>query len=224
MPCWTNRPQDPTLQGPAQTSLAHIHNHFMLQTEHQFRPARIGNRSVHLSKHQVGKTPMQNSASDLAVKGMLTDPGDHFKGRFEVERKFRVDDITPLLHRLEQLAAVPFTLGNSETDVFLDLSDGRLEANNQFQTLRQMLPSGRVLWISKGPQKDECIAMDLPDFEKALSMLRSLGFEEKRKIHKKARYLFRRPISCHSGFCRRAWLLRGTGCDDRRQKRSADTS
>ena len=128
---------------------------------------------------------MQQNASSLETKGMLADPGDHFKGRFEVERKFRVDDIPSVLERLKEMAAIPFTLGNTETDIFLDLPDARLEANNQFHTLRHMQPSDRVLWISKGPAKDECIAMDLSDFDKALSMLKSLGFEEKWKIRKR---------------------------------------
>lgn len=128
---------------------------------------------------------MQQSGSNLEIKGMLADPGDHFKGRFEVERKFRVDDIASVHNRLTQLGAVPFTIGNSETDVFLDFADGRLEANNQFQTLRHMMPSDRVLWISKGPAKDECVAMDLADYDKALAMLKSLGFEEKRQIAKR---------------------------------------
>nr|WP_321442986.1 class IV adenylate cyclase [uncultured Cohaesibacter sp.] len=128
---------------------------------------------------------MQQNASSLETKGMLADPGDHFKGRFEVERKFKADDIPSVLERLKEMAAIPFTLGNTETDIFLDLPDARLEANNQFHTLRHMQPSDRVLWISKGPAKDECIAMDLPDFDKALSMLKSLGFEEKWKIRKR---------------------------------------
>ncbi len=128
---------------------------------------------------------MQQNASSLETKGMLTDPGNHFKGRFEVERKFKVDDIPSVLERLKEMAAIPFTLGNTETDIFLDLADARLEANNQFHTLRHMQPSDRVLWISKGPAKDECIAMDLSNFDKALSMLKSLGFEEKWKIRKR---------------------------------------
>jgi adenylate cyclase, class 2 len=128
---------------------------------------------------------MQQNATNLETKGMLADPGDHFKGRFEVERKFQVDDIPSVLNRLEHMAAIPFTLENTETDIFLDFADARLEANNQVQTLRHMQPSGRVLWISKGPAKDECIAMDLPDFDKALSMLKSLGFAEKWQIRKR---------------------------------------
>lgn len=127
---------------------------------------------------------------NLATKGMLADPGDHFKGRFEAERKFRCDDISGVQARLNQIGAIPFTLGNSETDVFFDLSDGRLEANNQFHTLRHMLPSDRVLWISKGPAKDECVAMDLSDFDKAVQMLTSLGFVELRRISKKRDIFF----------------------------------
>ena len=128
---------------------------------------------------------MNQVAESLESKGMLTDPGEHFVGRFEVERKFRVPDIETVRQKLQEQNAVAFTVGNAEVDIFLDLADGRLEGNNQFHTLRHMQPSGRVLWISKGPQKDECVAMDLSDFGKALAMLKSLGFEEKRQISKK---------------------------------------
>ncbi|MBF9044453.1 class IV adenylate cyclase [Rhodobacterales bacterium HKCCE4037] len=128
---------------------------------------------------------MTDDAKSLATKGMLADPGDHFRGRYEVERKLRVEDIEPVRQRLEAARAVPFTLGNTETDVFLDLADGRLEANNQSHTLRVMEPSGRVLWISKGPRPDECVAMDLAEYDKALAMLTSLGFAEVRRITKR---------------------------------------
>ena len=128
---------------------------------------------------------MEQGAASLETKGMLCDPGVHFVGRFEVERKFRVVDLDQVRDRLKRLAATPFTIGNVETDVFLDLPDGRLETNGQFQTLRHMQPSGRVLWISKGPARDECVAMDLADYDKALAMLKSLGFEEKRQIQKR---------------------------------------
>lgn len=127
---------------------------------------------------------MQDHEINLETKGMLTDPGDHFKGRFEVERKFRCSDLAAVQARLEQVGAIPFTVGNAETDVFFDMPDGRLETNNQFHTLRHMLPSDRVLWISKGPAKDECVAMDLSDFDKATQMLTSLGFVELRRITK----------------------------------------
>lgn len=121
---------------------------------------------------------MSNDAASLASRGMLVDPGDHFKGHFEVERKYRVDDLSCIRVKLEELGAVAFTLGNRERDIFFDHPDRRLECNNQHQSLRAMTPSGRVLWISKGPGPDECIAMDLSDLDKASKMLVSIGFVE----------------------------------------------
>lgn len=121
---------------------------------------------------------MSVEANTLARRGMLADPGDHFKGRFEVERKYRVDGLATMRAALSALNAVPFTLGNEERDVFFDDPSRRLAQNGQAQCLRQMNPSGRVLWISKGPRADECIAMDLADFDQAAAMLRSLEFEE----------------------------------------------
>lgn len=123
-------------------------------------------------------------AEPLQRRGMLVDPGDHFKGRFEVERKFAVDDLSVMRARLEARAAAPFVLGNRETDIFLDTPDSRLAANGQQQVLRLMEPSQRVLWISKGPGADACVAMDLERFDRALEMLSSLGFEETGRVVK----------------------------------------
>lgn len=128
---------------------------------------------------------LNDAASDLATKGMLVDPGEHFKGRYEVERKFRVDDLESIRASLVALDAVGFTIGNSESDVFFDFPDGRLAANDQYQVLRHMRPSDRVLWISKGPGPDKCVAMDLTDIAQASAMLQSLGFVETKRIDKK---------------------------------------
>lgn len=128
---------------------------------------------------------MNNVLSDLARKGMLADPGDHFMGRHEVELKFAVDNIERIRDTISGLGAIPFVLGNEETDIFLDWPDGRLAKNGQSQVLREMRPSGRVLWISKGPGKDECVAMDLPEFGSALKMLLSIGFQQTSSITKR---------------------------------------
>lgn len=107
---------------------------------------------------------------------MLCDPGDHFRGRYEVERKYRVADLESLRSRIVLMGAQAFTLGNRETDIFLDQPDGRLMSNGQQQVIRLMEPSGRVLWICKGPGPDNCVAMDLDGSEKALEMLAAIGF------------------------------------------------
>ena len=134
---------------------------------------------------------MTNSgASALARKGMLADPGDHFTGRFEVERKYAVAGLAEITARLQARGAIPFTLGNRETDVFLDWPDGRLAALAKQQVVRSMQPSGRVLWFVKGPQPDECIATDLEDFGKALAMLAALGCVETDRVEKQRDIFF----------------------------------
>ncbi|MEQ8305899.1 MAG: class IV adenylate cyclase [Hoeflea sp.] len=115
---------------------------------------------------------------------MLCDPGDHFNGRYEVERKFRVDALERVREELAARGAAAFTLGNRETDIFLDMPDGRLAGTEQQQVLRVMQPSGRVLWICKGPGADRCVAMDLDNPDKALEMLTALGFEETGRLTK----------------------------------------
>ena len=127
---------------------------------------------------------MNGTSTGLAAKGMLADPGDHFSGRFEVERKYAVADPERIRAHLESRGAVPFTLANSETDIFLDWPDGRLAAAGKQQVVRSMQPSNRVLWFIKGPQADECIATDMEDFDKALAMLASLGCVEIDRVEK----------------------------------------
>jgi len=116
---------------------------------------------------------------------MLCDPGDHFRGRYEVERKYRVADLESLRSKVLSMGATPFTVGNRETDVFLDQSDGRLASNGQQQVMRLMEPSGRVLWVCKGPGADRCVAMDLDGSDKALAMLSALGFVETGRLVKR---------------------------------------
>ena len=125
-----------------------------------------------------------SSGSALATKGMLCDPGDHFLGRFEVERKYRVAGLEPVRSKILSMGAVAFTLGNRETDIFLDQPDGRLASNGQQQVMRLMEPSGRVLWICKGPGSDRCVAMDIDGPDKALEMLTALGFIETGRLAK----------------------------------------
>ncbi|AEV36579.1 adenylate cyclase CyaB [Pseudovibrio sp. FO-BEG1] len=124
------------------------------------------------------------TGTDLQTKGMLCDPGDHFVGAYEVERKYAVADLEVIRSQLEARGAVPFTLGNTEQDIFYDLADRRLAHNDQQHVLRIMRPSGRALWISKGPGPDNCVSMDLPEADQAHKMIVSLGFEEVERFEK----------------------------------------
>lgn len=131
------------------------------------------------------------ASAGLAAKGMLCDPGDHFTGQFEVERKYRVASLAGIRTRLGALDARPFAIGNVETDLFLDQADGRLASSGRQLVLRSMQPSGRVLWIAKGPGADECTAMDLADFSQARAMHRALGFVEIGELRKDRDIYFR---------------------------------
>ncbi len=115
---------------------------------------------------------------------MLCDPGEHFQGRYEVEHKYQVENLAHIRDQIEQLGGGAFMLGNHETDIYFDMDDRRLTENDQAVCLRSMAPSGRVLWISKGPGPDRCVAMDLHDADKAVEMLTSLGFFEILRIEK----------------------------------------
>ncbi len=127
---------------------------------------------------------MTAATDALALKGMLCDPQNHFKGAYEVERKYRIIDIESLRSRLVEAGASAFMVNNTETDVYLDWPDGRLAIADKKLMLREMLPSQRVLWISKGPGPDQCVATDLPSFEAALQIHLSIGFVERFRYSK----------------------------------------
>ncbi len=124
------------------------------------------------------------TGSDLATKGMLCDPGDHFTGRFEVERKYKVPDLSAIKAKLDAAGAKPFMKDNVETDYFYDTPDGALNAAGKQLVLRAMAPSGRVLWFVKGPSADECVSTDLPDLTAAQQLLASLGYQETDRLSK----------------------------------------
>lgn len=115
---------------------------------------------------------------------MLCDPGDHFSGQFEVERKYRVSDLNEFRRLLADAGAEPFVLENRETDIFMDTEAGLLQSTGRQMVLRRMSPSNRVLWIIKGPRKDECVAVDMSDFEPARAMLVSPGYCETGRLEK----------------------------------------
>ncbi|MEX0347281.1 MAG: class IV adenylate cyclase [Rhizobiaceae bacterium] len=122
--------------------------------------------------------------AEITSKGMLCDPGDHFSGRFEAERKYRVSDLDEFRRLLAEAGAVPFALENRETDIFLDTENSLLQMAGRQMVLRHMVPSDRVLWIIKGLRRDECAAVDMSDFDKARAMFVSLGYRETGTLEK----------------------------------------
>ncbi|CNH18387.1 adenylate cyclase 2 [Yersinia thracica] len=102
---------------------------------------------------------------------------EHFVGKYEVELKFQVSNITQLHEQLAMHKAVPFTVNNHEKDIYLEANSGDLAAKQISMLLREMNPSGIRLWIVKGPGTERCEASNIEDIDKVKSMLSTLGYQ-----------------------------------------------
>ncbi|RTR40948.1 class IV adenylate cyclase [Shewanella canadensis] len=102
---------------------------------------------------------------------------DHFKGKYEVELKYRLTSRAQFLSRLKAMNPEIMLEDNLEQDSYFDLSGGELKGQNKSVCIRNMQPSGIKLWIVKGPEPDRCEAVNITDDEKACSMLQTMGFK-----------------------------------------------
>lgn len=118
----------------------------------------------------------------------------HFSGRFEAELKYKADDLDKVRAALKKLNAEPFLLGNFEHDIYFDSPDRHLKRQDQALVLRHMRPSGRILWIVKGPGRDLCSATELGEFDKPRKMLAALGYDEVFQIEKHRDVFFVGPM------------------------------
>ncbi|AHM73091.1 class IV adenylate cyclase [Yersinia hibernica] len=102
---------------------------------------------------------------------------EHFVGKYEVELKFRVPQMTQLRKQLVIHKATTFTADNHEKDIYLEANSGDLAAQRISMVLREMNPSGIRLWIVKGPGSERCEATNIEDIGKVQSMLSTLGYQ-----------------------------------------------
>lgn len=101
---------------------------------------------------------------------------EHFAGRYEVELKFRVEDLNKIKCELNRFHAQEFAIGNHERDWYFEADEHRLETAGLSMILRQMSPAGIKLWIIKGPGKDRCEAVKVESISTAKNMLYTLGY------------------------------------------------
>lgn len=109
---------------------------------------------------------------------------EHFKGKYEVELKYRLPSRAPFLSRLKAMKPEIMLEDNLEHDCYFDLPYGELKAQNKSVCIREMQPSGIKLWIVKGPEADRCEAVNITDSEKACSMLLTMGFQRVLELKK----------------------------------------
>lgn len=112
------------------------------------------------------------------IPGSLAPQIDaHFNGKFEVELKYRLTDREMFWARLHAKSPEVMLEDNLEHDCYFDSPSASLKSEHKSLCIREMQPSGIMLWIVKGPEKDRCEAVNITDATKAKSMLHTLGYE-----------------------------------------------
>lgn len=102
---------------------------------------------------------------------------EHFKGKYEVELKYRLQSKSNFLNTLADIPHEVMLQDNVENDWYFDRPDRSLEAENKSLCIRTMEPSGIKLWIVKGPEADKCEATNITNATNARSMLETMGYE-----------------------------------------------
>ncbi len=103
---------------------------------------------------------------------------EHFKGKFEVELKYHLISRTRFLSDLQLMNPEVMLENNLEYDCYFDSPQWPLSTENKSVCIREMQPSGIMLWIVKGPETDRCEAVNITDVIKAKSMLKTMGYEQ----------------------------------------------
>lgn len=101
----------------------------------------------------------------------------HFKGKYEVELKYRLESKNEFLKRLSDIPHQVMLENNTETDWYFDWPDNALAEANKSVCIRNMQPSGIKLWIVKGPEADKCVATNISDVDNAKNMLETMGYQ-----------------------------------------------
>lgn len=101
---------------------------------------------------------------------------EHFKGKYEVELKYRLSSKAGFLKKLKARPYQMMLENNAESDCYFDDLENQLEQAGKSLCIREMQPSGICLWIVKGPGGDRCEATRIDDASKAQRMLKNIGF------------------------------------------------
>ena len=128
--------------------------------------------------------------ADIAPKELAPQINAHFNGKFEVELKYRLADREAFWARLSAKSPEVMLEDNLEHDCYFDSPSVSLAAEHKSLCIREMQPSGIMLWIVKGPEKDRCEAVNITDANKAKSMLRTLGYQCVLEIKKRRSVYF----------------------------------
>lgn len=103
---------------------------------------------------------------------------DHFKGKYEVELKYRLACRQEFLTRLQTIPHEVMFEDNLELDSYFDTPQRTLTAEGKLLCIRELEPSGVKIWYVKGPEADRCEATNIVDADAARSMLLNMGYQQ----------------------------------------------
>ena len=115
---------------------------------------------------------------------------NHFKGKYEVELKYRLKSRTQFLTDLQSMNPEVMLENNLEYDSYFDFPPCSLNKQNKSVCIREMQPSGIMLWIVKGPEKNRCEAVNISDAAKAKRMLETMGYQRVLEVKKQRSVYF----------------------------------
>ncbi|MEC4726592.1 class IV adenylate cyclase [Shewanella sp. D64] len=102
---------------------------------------------------------------------------EHFKGKYEVELKYRLNSKTDFLRTLNTLSYEIMFEDNTDSDWYFDTPEQTLLSEKKSLCIREVEPFGIKLWIVKGPELDRCEATNITNSDAAKSMLMNMGYQ-----------------------------------------------
>ncbi len=115
---------------------------------------------------------------------------EHFKGKYEVELKFRLESLDLFRERLMVMNPEVLFEKNTESDCYFESEHPSLESQRKSLCIREIQPVNVKLWIVKGPGKDQCEAVEINDINIAHSMLNTLNYRPSLSVQKERSIYF----------------------------------
>ncbi|MRI35193.1 class IV adenylate cyclase [Endozoicomonas sp. OPT23] len=109
---------------------------------------------------------------------------EHFKGKYEVELKFRLESLESFRDRLMAMAPEIMLEDNIESDWYFESGQSGLANQEKSLSIREMQPADIKLWIVKGPGPDRCEAVEINNIAIAKNMLATMNYRQSLTVQK----------------------------------------
>ena len=101
---------------------------------------------------------------------------EHFKGKYEVELKFRLESLELFRERVMALNPQVLFENNLESDCYFETEQSNLENQKKSLCIREIQPANVMLWIVKDSEQNQCEAVEINSIDIAKSMLKTMNY------------------------------------------------